>query len=132
MIRVNFGQLLIEEGRPALAEEQFIQALVALRHDATTRCRLGQLYLDARRVEEAMGNFREAARLDPGLMTAYFGLAQALQAQGEHAEAIAICKEQARTGANRMIALLELGHCHARAGQLAEAEAIRHGISGRC
>jgi tetratricopeptide (TPR) repeat protein len=122
MMRVNYGQLLMEARQVPAAEEQFVQALVILRHDATIRVRLGQLYLTAGRVDEAAGNFREAARLDPGLMSAYFGLAQAHLARGETSEAIALCEEQVRKGSNRLIALIELGKCLARAGKLSEAE----------
>jgi tetratricopeptide (TPR) repeat protein len=122
MMRVNYGKLLVEKEQGPAAEEQFVQALVTLRHDATIHCRLGQLYLAAKRVDEAVGNFREAARLDPGLMAAYFGLAQAYLVRGEESEAIALCEEQLRKGSNRLIALIELGNCLARAGKLAEAE----------
>ncbi len=122
MMRVNYGQLLVEKKQGPTAEEQFVQALVNLRHDATIRCRLGQLYLDAGRVDEAAGNFREAARLDVGLMSAYFGLARVQLARGENSEAVALCEEQLRKGSNRLIALIELGNCLARAGKLHEAE----------
>jgi tetratricopeptide (TPR) repeat protein len=105
MIRASFGQLLSEFGAPVLAEEQFVAALVDLRHDLRSRCGLGSVHLQAGRPEEAISHFREALRLDPDYMDAHFGMAAALSRLGRNDEARAIYEERVRKGPNRLRAL---------------------------
>jgi tetratricopeptide (TPR) repeat protein len=123
MIRVAYGELL-SGGGPAMAaaaEEQFIEALARIHHNAIIHYRLGEMYRNARRLEEAEGHFREALRLDPEYMRANFGLAEVHDARGERDEAIAIFQEQVRKGRNRLLALSILGEFYRRIGELDEA-----------
>jgi tetratricopeptide (TPR) repeat protein len=124
MIRMNFGEMLSETGKWEEAHQQYEQALVSLRHNYVAHYRLGNIELKMHSPRSAAGHFREALRLAPGDLSASIGLAEALEAEGKQAEALALYEGQLRKNPNQPFALAAMGRCRLRAGKLDEAKAL--------
>lgn len=89
----NLGNLRLNDGRPAEAEEHFLIALAnAPTHEPThlnARNNLGLALLSQGRVEEGINQLEEVLRLDPTFKSAHSNLGAALSLIGRHEEAIA-------------------------------------------
>src|SRR5262245_28574993 len=72
--------------RPADAEAAFKRVLARDADDAASMVNLGQLYLQDRRVDEAIGVLRAAVAREPANATARYGLGQALIRSGARDE----------------------------------------------
>jgi tetratricopeptide (TPR) repeat protein len=123
MLRLNYGQLLIECDRAEEAREQYQHALTQLRHLFSARLMLGNLELKVGHPQSAQRHFRAALRLDPDNANAHSGLAWALDGQDKKAEALALIEKQVRKNPSRAILLVTLGRFLYQAGKLDEAKA---------
>jgi tetratricopeptide (TPR) repeat protein len=123
MLRLMYGQLLIECDRAEEAREQYQHALTQLRHLFSARLMLGNLELKVEHPQMAERHFRAALRFDLDNADAQVGLAWALDGQGKKAEALTLVEEQVRKNPNRAIVLVALGRFLYRAGKLDEAKA---------
>ena len=123
MLRLNYGQLLIECDRAEEAREQYQHALTQLRHLFSARLMLGNLELKVGNPQSAQRHFRAALRLDPDNANAHSGLAWALDGQGKKTEALTLIEKQVRRNPNRAVLLVTLGRFLYQAGKLDEAKA---------
>ena len=121
MIRMNFGELLSECDALDGAEQQFLEALVLLRHGFTVHCKLGHVKLKRGRMDEASAHFREALRLSPDFLDGHYGLAEVATIQGKNEEALAIYEDRVEKGNNRLAALMWLAAYLVRIGKLDDA-----------
>ncbi len=97
------------QGRPALQPIQLFKSgprreieteetlqlkeLISTYHKAFHYEKLGQIYLEQKKYDLAITQFEEAIKKDPELIEAQYGLAKALHANGEPAEAAKILEE---------------------------------------
>jgi tetratricopeptide (TPR) repeat protein len=86
-VRNELGQLLVQEGRPDEAEEQF-RASVRTEPNAFAYDFLGEIAIRRRALEEAERDFRAALSLDESDSNAHFGLGFLYKAAGRRAEAL--------------------------------------------
>jgi tetratricopeptide (TPR) repeat protein len=94
-IHLGMGLALAEANRVSEAREQFEKAIALKPDHAPAHYALGRLLLYIRDYSFAVGEFREAARLAPGMIAAHTNLAAALYLNGDHAgawEAVAACR----------------------------------------
>jgi tetratricopeptide (TPR) repeat protein len=123
MVRLNYGQLLMECGRAEEAAEQYQAALDEMPRCFPARCKLGELALKAGKFREAAASFRAALEMAPDYAEADYGLARALAGQGKLKEALAICSERMKDPDERPAALILMGILLSRSGRLEEARA---------
>ncbi len=90
---------LLQRGERSLSEREYGRALEAFQeaerlapHDERPHEDLGSLYLEQKRVREAVGEYEEALRLSPVSPEAKLGLARAYQVQGNQAKARELLK----------------------------------------
>ena len=81
------GTIEVERNRLGEARDMLLGAVSHSPEDASAHFELGRFYLKAKQPELAQGQFLEALRLDPKLIRAHYGLAQALLALGKGDEA---------------------------------------------
>lgn len=84
---LNLSITLRQLGRLRDAE-QHARRSVEFQPSAKSHAAVGQILLDQRRLDAAQDAFRAGLELDPGDFDARFGLATALQAAGQHEDAI--------------------------------------------
>jgi Flp pilus assembly protein TadD len=89
--------------------------------DAPARNRLATKYLQARRVEEALSQLKEALRLQPSDAEAHSNLGTVLQARGQIAEALVELEAAARLKPNDDRLRFNLGNGFFVAGRLDDA-----------
>lgn len=116
VLQKNFGELLQKLGDLAGAERAFREVTELLPHNATGHLQLGLLLVQVNRLEEALGQFEAALRIDPEFVPAMNGRALALTLHGRQADALreyeralAIKPESAETRLNLGTALNEMG-----------------------
>jgi tetratricopeptide (TPR) repeat protein len=111
-------------------ESLFTHTIAVTRDNASAHLNLGVAYEAQDRREEALSEYREAVRLNPGLAQGHNNLANLLEAAGKHEEAIVEYQEALRLKPNAELAHLNLGGALAGLGRYEEgmghyAEAAR-------
>jgi serine/threonine protein kinase/tetratricopeptide (TPR) repeat protein len=102
---------------------QYWKALITLYPDASAaHNNLGRVYLFMNRYEDASAAFKEAIRLDPYLMPAYFSLETIyLEQQGDPAAAAELSQQQLTYNDQDVWAYVHLGWANLGLGRLEEA-----------
>jgi superkiller protein 3 len=77
--QLYYGWALARTGQMERAEKQYKAVLQLDQKPASTHCDLGQLYLQEKRYQEALGSFQKAYELDPTLAQAQMGMAMAAE-----------------------------------------------------
>lgn len=108
---------LDEPARNALESARTLDARQALTH-----ARLGELYLEAQRLPEALASFEQALKLAPDLSVAAVGLARARLAHGDVQSAFNAAQAAVRMQPRDFAARRVLADVLARLGRAAEAE----------
>jgi tetratricopeptide (TPR) repeat protein len=119
----NFGQLLVENGRPAEGIPYLRRAIELDPLYIAPRCILGVALIRSGHTPEAVQAFREALAVDPDDPTAYINLAAALEANREHGEAVVWYRKTVERQPNNAEANFHLGLCLKAIGSQQEAEA---------
>jgi Flp pilus assembly protein TadD len=84
---------------------------------------LASLDIAANRSPSAEKRFREVLQYNPGMESAYLGLADALDRQGKSDEALAMLNGRLRDNPDSIVVLKAIGLIQFRAGNLREAKA---------
>jgi tetratricopeptide (TPR) repeat protein len=104
------------------AAEEFIVALALRPNDPSViHSNLGKVLGNLGRLDDAIAQFREAARLNPKYAEAHLSLGRALLARNEAQNAIAPLQQAAALKSDSLEALRELTTAYATAGRSAEA-----------
>ena len=90
---VNLADLYRALGREAEGETVLRAAMVASPHDAGLHYALGLNMVRLKRSDEALGDLRQAAELDPGQARYAYVYAVALHSAGRRSEAVTALKE---------------------------------------
>jgi tetratricopeptide (TPR) repeat protein len=85
--RLHLGELLARSGRTAEGIAEFERAVETFPNHATLRNNLATALFIEERLEDAVGHYRVAVRLDPGYFNAWFNLGRALGELGRLDEA---------------------------------------------
>jgi tetratricopeptide (TPR) repeat protein len=117
MIRLQFGELLSEAGRPRDALEQFQLAISLLRHQAGAHAGAGGEALKLGDAAAAERYYRDAVALAPEDIDNRLGLAKALEAQGLNDSALAVYVELLSRSPRRADAPQALGRFLYRTGK---------------
>jgi Tfp pilus assembly protein PilF len=120
--RINLGNLLKDQGRPAEADREYREALRIKPDFSQAHYNLGNLLKEQDRAEEAEREYREALRLKPDLAEAHNNLGALLEAQGRAAEAEREVREALRLKPDLPEAHYNLGTLLEAQGRAAEAE----------
>ena len=89
----NHANILASQGRYIDAEQIYKQALRINPNYAHLYCNLANIYFLTMRIDEAVGEYRKAIKIDNSLIQAHTGLAKSLYSLGEYQECINICSE---------------------------------------
>jgi Flp pilus assembly protein TadD len=115
------GVLALQEHDPGHAAALIGKAIDAQPSNPGFHANLGQAYLELRRVAEAHGAFRRAARLDPGNPQFAVGAAVCLALQGEAAQAEEQLRAIVRKHSRYPLGWYNLGNVLRDAGRLPDA-----------
>ncbi len=136
--RVNLALALSRLGNPALAEEQFRQALLAGPGRAATLGRYGTFLMTRRRYEEALPLLRRAAAADPDRAEPRNSLGSLLAVMGRpeeaaplFTEAVRLDPENAEARYNLSRALISLGRFEEGARHYREAVRLKPSLRAR-
>lgn len=106
------------------SSETLFERAVAVTHDnAVAHSNLGVAYEQSGRKTEAMREYREAVRLNPGMGQAQNNLASLMEASSQYDEALVHYREALRLKPGAWQACANLAACLARLGRVEEAEA---------
>jgi protein O-mannosyl-transferase len=105
------------------SETLFERAVAVTRDNAVAHSNLGVAYEQEGRKTEAMREYREALRVNPGLGQAHNNLASLLEGSGQCEEALVHYREALRLKPGAWQAHANLAACLARLGRLEEATA---------
>ena len=119
---LNQGVLLRNEGRPEDAAAQFQRAAELDPKDADIWAELGEVELQAWRLDAAQKDFSQALALDPGHFYARLGLGQALLASGDAAGAAKRLEQAVKARPASALASYFLGRALERRGALEPAQ----------
>lgn len=98
-----FALVTAQLGKPDLAEPYFQQAVVLAPQDPQARHYLGVNLTQLSRPAEAIGELKEAMRLDPHMLDARYALGLAYEMTGAFAQAKAIYRETIAVAASRKV-----------------------------
>jgi Flp pilus assembly protein TadD len=110
---VNGPRVAIAQGTLSEKEQQMVKA-------QATMMVAEELY-DHEEYDKAIEQWREAIRLDPGLVKAYIGLGIALRGKGQLAEAISLLREAVRLDPKNGSVQADLGDALRERGDVDEA-----------
>src|SRR5579863_600572 len=115
------GVAVLELGRPEEALDYVSRAIDAKPSAAVFRLSLGQVQAARHRVDDAISAYRDATRLAPHLVDAWFGLGVALQKSRDDAEAVAVYHRVLELQPDHADACNNLGSALELSGRLNEA-----------
>lgn len=100
-----------------------LKELISTYHKAFHYEKLGQIYLEQKKYDLAITQFEKAVKKDPELIEAQYGLAKALHANGEPAEAVKILEELVKIDKKYDYgnAIFGLAECYRLSGQVDKA-----------
>ncbi len=87
--QLYYGRALARTGQMERAEKQYQAVLRLDQKLAIAHYDLGQLYLQQKRYQEALGSFQKASELDPALSQAQLGMALAMEGLKDPVKAVA-------------------------------------------
>lgn len=104
--------------------------LINLYHKAFHYEKLGQLYLEQKKYDQAIPSFQNAIKKDPELSEARYGLAKSFHAQGNHVEAAKVLEELIKIDKKYDYgnALFGLAECYRLIGQDDKALETYHAV----
>jgi protein O-mannosyl-transferase len=113
----NLGDILMDEGKVAVAIEQYKTAL-ALHQDAEVYDNLGNVYLQTGRLDEAMACFQKAIPFQPHNAMTYSDIGNLYLKKGQLDTAIAYFQKALKIESVIPIAWYNLGNAYVQKGQL--------------
>lgn len=119
---INLADLYRAGGRVEAERDLLQRALAAAPDNPSTHYALGLFEVRQKRYEEALGHFRRAAQIDPGVARYSFVYAVALDGRGRRGEAIAVLRKALESRPFDPDLLLTLAHYLAAAGDRAGAQ----------
>ncbi len=128
----NLAILLQDSGRNDEARILYETALNLMPDDILPRLNLGNLHLASRNIEQAVAAYSAVLARQPGLPAAWRGMAEALQAQGQNAPAMAAMRRALAAEPDDFDALLRLAEwCRAGAPEKPELLQEAADLAGR-
>jgi tetratricopeptide (TPR) repeat protein len=103
------------------SETLFERAVAVTRDNAVAHSNLGVAYEQAGRKTEALREYQEAVRLNPGMGQAHNNLASLLEGSGQYEEALGHYREALRLKPRAWQAYANLAACLAKLGRVEEA-----------
>lgn len=120
-LNYNRGVILLKQGKPTEAIEQFNRVLRSHPDFARAHSDLGVALQQTGRPDEAIAHFREAVRIDPGLARAYFNLGIILADERRFDEAVENLRRAAQLQPRSPTTHFYLGSALAEHGELPPA-----------
>ena len=117
----NLGKVLMGEGSPALAREQFEAALRLGPDSAEVHTNLGNALEEMNLVSPAQAQYNAAVKLDPAFAGAHYGLGRSLLRSGHPAEAAAELQRTVTLTPRHAAAHNNLGLAFAQLGRSVDA-----------
>jgi predicted O-linked N-acetylglucosamine transferase (SPINDLY family) len=129
---LNFGNVLLQQGKRGEAEASYRQAVRCRPNSADAHNNLGVALFQQGKLEEAATALRTALQLKPDFAEAHHNLGLTLQAQGKTSEAVACLQQSLSLKPDYAEAHVNLGNALQDQGRLEDAEAnYRHAIQIR-
>jgi len=123
LLGIALGMALLNEGRPAEAEEVFVDLRDRQRNNPEMSFYLGKALYEQKKLDEAATAFRKAVALQPDYALAHYGLGAALADQNKLAEAVAAFRKAIHLKSDFAYAYIYLGIALRKQKKLDEAVA---------